>query len=763
MNYRSFSSRYVVLLVAVLGLAIGLLWSAQTASAASPVYVRTGGDDTLCDGTADADYSAGIAPACAVKTVQAGINLVDSGGTVYVRPGAYQEDVTIVKQLTLDGAGSGSDPVTNTVIRHGDITNPTASDNGIAVTLNASGLPGDPLAINNVRIETVGRGIGIPDGASVSSVALDNVFVIGNRQQNDTENNIGLLVERTASLTDLAISNSAFNRLTYGWYVFNTTTSSADVFANVAVDNTTFSENLVKGTYIEKLSDAVFTDVAANDNGDYLAFWNSPWNAGFDINLKFGTFQNIAFNNFTALNNGLGSKNGGALMIKARDDGATYGANPATLTNVIIDGAVIASNERGIRIGEPDKNNATPSSVVVRYSRILDNTKTYTGTDGSVYGGLINYTQSSVTGSNNWWGCNYGPGQGGAGCVGTTNGISGTGTVVATDWLVLGLDADPAAIQPLSTSALATDMTQNQGGASGGYVPDDTPVAFGATLGSVSPDAGYTFQGQVASTFTAGAIEGQAVISTTVDHQTFTRTLDITTRVQNLNTGEWFSTIQAAHDDPDTQNGHVVHAYAYTFTEQVEVTKSVTLEGDVAGTVVESPVTLTKFFTTTTTTKNYPIIYVHDGANATIRNLTVDGAGRGAANRRFIGVGYANASGVVQNVEIKRVREEPLNGSQHGVGLYAYNMDGAPRSLTIEGCNIYDYQKNAMALAGDGLTVDVKNNTTTGAGPTTITAQNGIQVGFGAAGTVGPNNQISNVSYTPSTYVASGVLAWQAG
>jgi hypothetical protein len=82
---------------------IALILFVQSASAATPIYVRPGGDDTLCDGTADVDYSAGVGTACAVQTIHQGIALVDSGGTVNVAAGTYAEYVAINKDLTLSG------------------------------------------------------------------------------------------------------------------------------------------------------------------------------------------------------------------------------------------------------------------------------------------------------------------------------------------------------------------------------------------------------------------------------------------------------------------------------------------------------------------------------------------------------------------------------------------------------------------------------------------------------------------------------------
>ncbi len=85
-------------------------------TAATVVYVRPGGDDTNCDGTANVDYpgSGGPGLACAVKTINQGIANVDSGGTVYVAAGTYVEDPVIDKAVTLLGPNAGINPNTGT-------------------------------------------------------------------------------------------------------------------------------------------------------------------------------------------------------------------------------------------------------------------------------------------------------------------------------------------------------------------------------------------------------------------------------------------------------------------------------------------------------------------------------------------------------------------------------------------------------------------------------------------------------------------------
>ena len=222
-----------------------------------------------------------------------------------------------------------------------------------------------------------------------------------------------------------------------------------------------------------------------------------------------------------------------------------------------------------------------------------------------------------------------------------------------------------------------------------------------------------------------------------------------------VGSGDPYTTIGAAVGA--ATSGDTIQIAAGTYTEQISIVgKNLTLTGAGQGnTTIQAPVNMTDLFNTSH--PNFAVVGVQSTdvlpATVTIQNLTIDGLNSGndpgGANNYddgFEGVGYYNAAGTINNVAIVNISDSPLDGVQRGVALYAYNEDGSPRMLTVTNNTITGYQKNGMALSGTGLTVDVEDNTVTGAGPTTQIAQNGIQVSYGAGGTIN-NNIVSGDSF----------------
>jgi len=214
--------------------------------------------------------------------------------------------------------------------------------------------------------------------------------------------------------------------------------------------------------------------------------------------------------------------------------------------------------------------------------------------------------------------------------------------------------------------------------------------------------------------------------------------------------------IQSATDAADP--GDFINIDPGTYVGQVHITTDdLTYVGSgVDVTYVQSPATLIEFFVTSPN-DNYPVVFVEGASNVSISDLTVDGNEAGNANYRFVGMAYWNSGGSVTDAKIINIIDSPFSGSQHGVGFYSGNDIAGTYSLVMTDVLVEVFQKSAVVLNGDGLTLDVDNVTTIGAGPTSVTAQNGIQVGSNVAGTL-DNCTISGIAYTGATWTATGFL-----
>jgi hypothetical protein len=119
--------------------------------------------------------------------------------------------------------------------------------------------------------------------------------------------------------------------------------------------------------------------------------------------------------------------------------------------------------------------------------------------------------------------------------------------------------------------------------------------------------------------------------------------------------------------------------------------------------------------------------------------------------------GDANIVAVnVTNSSIHDIGENPLNGSQHGAGIYyrSFFPVGSATGI-ISGNTLTHYQKGGIVANGEGVSVTISGNTVTGEGPVNYIAQNGIQVGYGASATVS-GNTVTGHSYTGANQASSG-------
>ncbi len=177
-----------------------------------------------------------------------------------------------------------------------------------------------------------------------------------------TAASVGLRFASSGRVSGLTILNSHLDGNSQGLCVYadGGITNNQIGLTNVAITDTTFDNNVLKGIYVEKLDSAVLQRVSARNSGT-----SGASSAGIDVNLKYGAYTGLQILNSTITGCGAGDPtNGVGLTIKARNDGS-YASKPATLTNVLVQGCVVTGNQAGVRFGEPAKNNAGPTTPML--------------------------------------------------------------------------------------------------------------------------------------------------------------------------------------------------------------------------------------------------------------------------------------------------------------------------------------------------------------------------------------------------------------
>jgi hypothetical protein len=167
----------------------------------------------------------------------------------------------------------------------------------------------------------------------------------------------------------------------------------------------------------------------------------------------------------------------------------------------------------------------------------------------------------------------------------------------------------------------------------------------------------------------------------------------------------------------------------------------------------------------------------------TIQSLEVNGSAGSssiACGDDYVGVDFQDSGGTLKGATVSDVASPVSSfGCQEVSGaVYAYNgyyftgLTPSPSiAVTVSHTTVTGYQKNGITCDDPGETCTLAADTVVGIGPTTLTAQNGIQVAFGAVGHL-TADMVANNAYTGPTsgldwygtgYQASGILLYQAG
>ena len=230
------------------------------------------------------------------------------------------------------------------------------------------------------------------------------------------------------------------------------------------------------------------------------------------------TITNSTFSGNSASSGNDGNANGGGLYFAG-----SAGFNGSVTGSTFTGNSASSTLSRGAATGGGiNAEGGGTDSFSVSNSRIVGNSVSASSAVASGYYGL----NLNGTITNDWWGCNGGPGA--SGCDTVFFDQSGGGTSTFTPWLVLSISASPTQINTGATSTLTADLTHNSSNTGGFSVPNGTPVTFGGTLdSSVNPTSTTLNSGTQTSTYTAGSTSGAGSGTATVDNATVSTPIDI--------------------------------------------------------------------------------------------------------------------------------------------------------------------------------------------------------------------------------------------
>ncbi|NOR48498.1 MAG: PGF-pre-PGF domain-containing protein [Methanosarcinaceae archaeon] len=326
-------------------------------------------------------------------TIQAAINAASTGDTIYVYNGSYSENVTVNKQLTLQGEGADVVTVTNSTANHHvfEVTADYVNISGFNVT-GATGSFKAGIYLNNNQHCNIsnnnasGNYYGIYMLSSSNNTLTSNTANLNTQygiylysssnntltSNTDNSNNLGIYLRDSSNNT--LTNNNASNNIQQGIYL---KTSSNN---NVLTSNTGNSNNL--GIHLESSSNNTLTNNNASNNiqqGIYLfSSSNNTLTNNTDNSNNLGIYLKTSSNN--ALTSNTGNSNFRGIYLQTSSNN--------TLTN----NNASNNSEHGIKL-ETSSNNT------------LTNNTGYSNTQHGIY---LWYSSNNALTSNTGNSNNYG-------------------------------------------------------------------------------------------------------------------------------------------------------------------------------------------------------------------------------------------------------------------------------------------------------------------------------------------------------------------
>ena len=431
----------------------------------------------------------------------------------------------------------------------------------------------------------------------------------------------------------------------------NFTVQNTDVFTNGVAGAST------GGIYMNgPVNNVLINNIKAYANRTRgIVIWN-----GFKTNITL-TNNDVRNNNCCGIELQDGTASGvtatGNTVIGNADSGMSFlGLTSGAGPNLISNNTLTNNGRFGIEIKLPNGTGATTGdgSIVVENNTVSLPTP---GTDLRDYAGIGVYRRDYNTGAS----YGYAPGGISSGVVVRNNTVSGYQQSSTSDGFGIVVEGNKMRVEnntltnndvgiqtqsghtPYTGLGGATDQGDQSNLADQYFGRGNSPVVC-ATIGS------NTFSGNTVDTRTVGTVGTPAVT--------------------NADTGIAFCSIQSAIDDPTTLNGHTINVAAGTYKEQLNITKGVTVIGDVAN---PDNVVIDGENKTTLPTNGQVRIYNPSGA-VVFKGFKIINGGTSSSGDYFAILTKGNVSRTIQNCKIIGHGNSVLIGSDYG--LWAYTGTG---------------------------------------------------------------------------------------
>jgi hypothetical protein len=638
----------------------------------------------------------------AFKIIQEGINAV-GGSTVHVRAGIYVENLMVNKSIALSGAGA------DFVTVYPTLSAPDPDPGG------GSSLP--PGASNLILVQANNV---IISGFTLNgdNPALFSGIVVGGA---DLDARNGIITNHNAGVyTNLEVHDVVVKNI----YLRGIYASSGGTF--------NFHHNTVQNVNAENASIAMF-----NHSGSGIMAYNTVTGCNDAISSNYSKGVQFLNNVITNCNSGVHTDNAG------------YGSGTADL---IFGNQISNSPIHGYGI-----------FVFAPYIAPVVQENTITNVDvGLTCAGTYSVTPLTIQFKNNTVN-----GTGKANSVGiyVTTEIWGyaSGNVWAefTDnFITNNIDGSYIVAEAGFTSSLKCFDNDFGGNTNSNYY---------AGIGSMG--AG-TFNVDLSGNWW-GSSAPETVKSLIVGNADYTPWLNIGTNTSSPGFYGDFSALWVDDDSPQSGTvnrvqeavnmvtGSTIYLASGLYTGQVVVDGFADLNiigSGITSTTIQATASMPHYFSTSAS--NYAIISVENSGTVNVSDLTVDGLGFGNSNYRFVGIAYFNSGGTVNSCRVQDVRDTPISGLQHGIGIYAYNNIAPSHTVNVTQTTVIGFQKGGITLNGAYTTGDVSFCNAIGYGPASFIAMNGIQIGFGASGRIVYSN-VNACSYTGAGATAAGIILYQ--